>query len=132
MTKINYNHEVDGFSDSQIIHDPRQIKSQGELQIGKRYVQYHKKQGMLRKRLGVIEILAIDFPKKVFFKVNRTFHEKVVPKVEEIFMTDNGIIPYDFGKWNATDYLIPVINPYSRHMVSIFDSTREETDFEQN
>ena len=96
------------FADSQVIHDPRQVKSPLQLQVGKKYQIYHKKD-KVNVLLSVLEIILISkFEEGKWFKVRIQSLSGGLSINYSKSMADYGIIPYDDGKWSATNYLIPV------------------------
>ena len=88
-------------SRTQVIHDPRQVKSVEELVVGRKYIDFYKdKRGM------TFTIVEIDSPKKGWIRVNNE------PSRGSLFtdnrcLADMGVIPYEDGMWNPSNYLVP-------------------------
>jgi len=106
----NYNH-----SDIQVIHSKNQVKSVDELVIGEVYLGVHIdtllgfKYKILDKKVNTktIQIKFINGKDEFkFLDVEQTIGSGK-PQKDKLYLADYGIIPYNNGKWNPANFLIP-------------------------
>ena len=88
-------------SKTQIIHDPKQVKSPEELEVGKVYIAVSRG-AILRYKCEIIKSVGKD----TWIEVNEI--EPNGSKVKKrISLADRGIMPYENGLWNSANYFIP-------------------------
>ncbi len=99
-------------SDVQVINDPKQVKSLDELKA-RRFYRIMRKKGEVEGIL--VEILSTEPDAKGYISVTENPHLRVTEnpnkpsrKTGIISLRDVGILPYENGKWNAHNYLVPV------------------------
>ena len=90
----------DKYAESQVIHDPRQVRTPGELQVGETYLEVDKKGN--RRRIRVIANPSPDNPK--CFRIKS---EGIFAFEKDKYYADLGLVPYDFGGWNPWNYILP-------------------------
>jgi len=92
---------VENFSDSQLIHDKRQIKSLDDLDEGKIYIYMNKKYGKMEE----FKVLSTN-AKNGWIKVECI--NSLTNFVRDLPLSDLGLVPYrPSKKWNPTNYVIP-------------------------
>jgi len=83
-------------ADSRVIHDSKQVKSPSELVVGGSYeVVYATGENC------PLKITSIDNDNGRFRALSESGFS------HEDFFEDLGLIPYDNGKWNSSNYIIP-------------------------
>lgn len=86
------------------IHDPRQITSQEQLEVGKKYIMQHVERSERGEEGFLIQILSA--PEKGWVRI-RTLFKGAKPYESEISLADHGVLTYDSGYWNIVNYLVP-------------------------
>jgi hypothetical protein len=85
-------------STCQVNHDPEQIKGPEELLVGKAYLEFRKD-----TLVGKLLVTGIEPQKKRFSA--RKSRPDGSHDLEVCSMTEYGILPYESGLWNATNWL---------------------------
>ena len=94
-----------GFPSQRRIHDRGQVKNPEELIVGGFYREYY---GVAVPSENILELLGIEEGKTM---VCRFHKEGLTSYIAKRSMADRGIISYEDGGWNQTNYLMPIKKP---------------------
>jgi hypothetical protein len=84
-------------------NSPKQIKTKAELEVGKSYVELHRKPSGKIIELDRFKLLAVDKPEK-----DRILVELCEGKLNKrMSLADLGVAPNSSGKWNTVSWLEP-------------------------